>query len=675
MCGIFGITTNQSHWVSPVRFGRIFKALFTLSESRGKEASGFAFLDNGVVKVYKTPFSASRLVKSGVYKQEINHLIKHNQGSMTAIGHSRLVTSGHERFSENNQPVIKSGLVGLHNGIVVNEKELWEKYGDEERLSRLDSELILTLLRRFYRERGSWKAALGDTFGEIRGMTSVALLFEELNNLLLATNNGSLYFVVGDDRRFLVFASEYYILETMLKKWFSARRAGASRIRKLKPGRACLFNLDTIDFHETSIERALENQEFQTMGTRSEKWIIRDLSEKHAAAPGEKRRENRRPRASIPRRFIRHYHENEKKINVLKRCSRCLLPETFPFIAFDRHGVCNYCEKYQSPVLEGVERLEQAVAPYRGDDGKPDCIVAFSGGRDSSYGLHHIREVLKMNPIAYSYDWGMITDLARRNQARLCGKLGVEHILISADIRAKRSNIRKNVLAWLKRPRLGAVPLFMAGDKQYFYYANKLMKQNNIQLVVLCENMLETTRFKSGFCGVKPEFTFKNTYSLSLRGKITMASFYAGEYARNRAYLNSSMIDTAGAFLSYYCIPHDYLNIYNYIQWDEPVIDRVLRDEYDWERSPDTKSTWRIGDGTAAFYNYIYYTAAGFSENDTFRSNQIREGLMNREEALNAAREENRPRFESIQWYCDVIGVDFNRAIDAINAIPKLYDR
>ena len=58
--------------------------------------------------------------------------------------------------------------------------------------------------------------------------------------------------------------------------------------------------------------------------------------------------------------------------------------------------------------------------------------------------------------------------------------LGVEHILVSADIRRKRENIRKNVSAWLKRPDLGTIPLFMAGDKQYFYYSKLLQKQNGI---------------------------------------------------------------------------------------------------------------------------------------------------------------------------------------------------
>ena len=95
--------------------------------------------------------------------------------------------------------------------------------------------------------------------------------------------------------------------------------------------------------------------------------------------------------------------------------------------------------------------------------------------------------------------------------------------------------------------------------------------------------------------------------------------------------------------------------------------------QYDWELAPDTNTTWRIGDGTAAFYNYIYYTVAGFTEHDTFRSNQIREGQITREEALKLVKDENRPRYQNIRWYLDTLNMDFSAVIKVINAIPKLY--
>ena len=89
--------------------------------------------------------------------------------------------------------------------------------------------------------------------------------------------------------------------------------------------------------------------------------------------------------------------------------------------------------------------------------------------------------------------------------------------------------------------------------------------------------------------------------------------------------------------------------------------------------APDTRSTWRIGDGTAAFYNYIYWTAAGFSESDTFRSGQVRNGTMTRDKAQSVVDEENKPRYASLNWYCRTIGIDLDRTLRVINAIPKLY--
>ena len=120
-------------------------------------------------------------------------------------------------------------------------------------------------------------------------------------------------------------------------------------------------------------------------------------------------------------------------------------------------------------------------------------------------------------------------------------------------------------------------------------------------------------------------------------------------------------------------MPHNYFRLYNYIPWNEETVNRTLLEEYDWEISPDTESTWRIGDGTAPFYNYIYYRVAGFTENDTLRSNQIREGMLSREKALELALRDNRPRWESMKWYFDVIGMDMEDVLRRVQQISPLY--
>ncbi len=359
----------------------------------------------------------------------------------------------------------------------------------------------------------------------------------------------------------------------------------------------------------------------------------------------------------------------------IHRCSRCLLPDSFPFIKFDEDGSCNYCINYVPDQVKGEDKLRQLIEPYRSASGEPDCIVGFSGGRDSSYMLHYLKNELDMNPIAFTYDWGMVTDLGKRNQTRLCEKLDIEHVIISANINKKIENIRKNINAWLKKPELGMVPLLMAGDKQFYYFAHKVMEQTGIDLIFSGGNIFERTGFKTGFCGIKEVDTKDKGIltGISVSNKLKLISYFGWQFLSNRAYLNSSIYDTLHAFYSSYLLPDAYVYLYNYIQWDENKIMNVLRKEYDWEGASDTDATWRIGDGTAAFYNYIYYTVAGFSEYDTFRSNQIRAGRITRKQGLKLVNKENLPRYESLEWYSITVNFDLEYALDIIHSMKKLY--
>jgi len=630
MCGIFGVTIHKNSEIDKKSVRQLTDNLFKFSESRGKEAAGLALKSEDLISVYKSPISASKFIKSENYKKIFKNLAL----PTTLIGHSRLVTDGVETTNENNQPVVKNSLVGIHNGIVTNVKVLWAEYPELDRKYEVDTEIILELINYFYLQTKNLKEAVEKTFEKIEGAASIAILSKNFSDLVLATNTGSLYTCQGLNNKIFVFASEKYILNKLCKKH---KFLNEKSILQIKPNQIKI------------IETGLIAEQINVKGFDKNKLLKKNNLE-----------------------WNKNLLEYTSELN-LKRCTKCVLPETFPGIKFDKNGVCNLCQTHVKYEPEPEEKLEKIMNQVRSQNGRPDCLVALSGGRDSSYVLHYIKKVLKMNPIAFSYDWGMLTDLGRRNQARMCGKLGVEHILVSADIRKKRKNIQKNVLAWLKKPDLGMIPLFMAGDKQYFYYVHKLKKQLGIDLVILGENPLEKTNFKTAFAGVKLEKEKGIFYALDNLNKIKIVSYYLKQFLINPSYLNSSIWDTIFAFIASFLIPHNYLNLYKYVKWDEEKINSVLINEYNWELSPDTTSTWRIGDGTASFYNYIYYTLAGFTENDTFRSNQVREEILTREEALGKIKNENNPRAESIKWYCNTIRVNFNQVIKKINVHKKLY--
>ncbi len=556
--------------------------------------------------------------------------------TLAITGHSRLATNGAQSNVDNNQPVIIGGAVALHNGIVVNDRALQERFGLVIQ-GELDSEVLAALLRTTLASTRDLATAARLTFKEVEGSATLAMMFDDLDVMLLATNTGSLFQLTNAAGTVIAFASERFILQRVLAD-ADVSALGDCQIEQIRAGHALIVRLS--DLHRTAFS----------------------LTDSVDAAP------------YAPNGHVIEIVDRSSRVEGLKRCTRCILPETYPYVDFDAQGVCHYCRTWKKIAPKGEQALFDAVEPYRSKDGSPDVILAFSGGRDSSWGLHYVKKVLGMNPVAFTYDWGMVTDLARRNQARICGKLGVEHIIRSADITAKRRYVRKNIEAWLKKPELGMVTLFMAGDKEFYSYARELRKETGIKLVIFCTgNMIEDAPYKTGLMGVPQDDHGNVLTKMSLRNKVGMLGYFGKNYARNPSYFNESLYDTWNAFWQTFVVKDDFLYLFKYLPWDEKTIVNTIRGEYDWEIAQDTTTTWRIGDGTAAFYNYIYQTMAGFTEDDVLLANMVREDMVTREEALQRAIEYGKPRWPSIREYAQLIGFSAEEALQVINAAPKLY--
>lgn len=647
MCGIFGLVVRREHPLDRTGHQAALKKLFLLSESRGKEAAGVALATVGNLVVHKDSVAASAMLKTPEYlralDQGVTPYFSGDAPSLAALGHARLVTNGLQGIDANNQPVWRDDVVIVHNGIVVNVDELWQANPDIKPRADVDTEVIAALIHKATVAGTPVATAMAAAFGQIYGESSIAFFTRNGAEMWLGTNTGSIYYVINNERTGFFFASEKQICAELIDGPAALAGFAGAPILQLKPGHGLALALDTLASREFAFAEEIKSPQISPM-----------LATQRAIEDKARRIE-------------------EARLS-LRRCSRCLLPETMPYIAYDADGVCNYCHNHQPWEKHAPAVLEERLARVRSRDGSPDCIVAFSGGRDSSYGLHLLKTKFGMTPLTYSYDWGMVTDLARRNQARMCGKLGIEHIWISADIRQKRLNIRRNVLAWLKKPDLGIIPLFMAGDKQFFWYANAMIKKSGIPLVVFCTNRYEKTDFKTGFLNVPPTNSRFNTPSAKGGSeKFQLIYQYGKRFAGNPRYFNPSIGDTLWAFVSYYAINQDHLYLFDYMDWNESEIDKVLIGEYDWELAEDTESSWRIGDGTAAFYNYIYYSVAGFTEHDTFRSNQIRDGKLARDQGLALIQRDNQPRWKSIREYCNLINIDFGETVRTIDRIPKLY--
>jgi len=660
VCGIFGLIGDEE----AIGYGKTksyIDFLFKASASRGKEAAGLAYKYKDMdLEIFKKPIPADIFIKEGQYKRCFQLSDKPSKSNTIAyIGHSRLVTNGSLEDNDNNQPVSMNNIIGVHNGIVANDEELWKLNSQLKREYVVDTEVLFKLIDFEINSNGKdIPSGVESVFNMIEGNASVAA-FINSKKIILATNNGSIYLSINKEKNIFYFASEKFILKFMLEKKKLDKIFNPDEIIQIHPYDLYVIDLESLDiqYHKLNKVKHIKNLDFHSTNVLS-----KELS-RISLLPTE------------DSKLRKQEEEFDDSFAVdLKRCTRCLLPETFPFIVYDNEGICNYCNIHKAPNLHGADKLEENFVKYRSNNiNKPDTLLAISGGRDSIYGLHYLKKVMGMNPIAYTYDWGMVTDIARRNIARITGELGVEHIIVSADIRKKRRYIQKNLKAWLKRPSLGMIPILMAGDKKFKYYGMELQKQNNIDLAVYCAgNRFEKTDFKTGFCNIYEGET-KGVLTLSLLNTVKLLSYYGKEYLLNLGYFNESLLDTAQAYYYSYVMPKNYIYLFHYIDWNEKYILNLLENDYGWERADDTAATWRIGDGTASFYNYVYYRVAGFSEFDTFRSNQIREGRMTREEGLEQVLKENRPRFRAIKTYLDLIGMDYEEVMTGVNSIPRLY--
>ena len=191
MCGVFGIVSRQ-----PVSREDL-DSLAKHAEQRGRDSSGLIVLAGGRNLVHRADYRLPRLLKEvGPYASHV------------VMGHSRLITNG----LSDNQPVLYEGVAVLHNGIIVNDDDAWERL-DKPRKLEIDTEVIAAIAADHVQNGHALEDLAARVFELCRGVAACAVVFPELGKLCLFSNNGSLY--VGLKEGATYFSSERFPLESV----------------------------------------------------------------------------------------------------------------------------------------------------------------------------------------------------------------------------------------------------------------------------------------------------------------------------------------------------------------------------------------------------------------------------------------------------------------------------
>jgi tRNA(Ile)-lysidine synthase TilS/MesJ len=135
--------------------------------------------------------------------------------------------------------------------------------------------------------------------------------------------------------------------------------------------------------------------------------------------------------------------KTEPRASVI-HCTNCSLPDTFPGIRFNDKGVCNFCQDHKDPGIQQKEKTvhkEKFLALVKEFKGRfdYDAVMCYSGGKDSTYTLAVLKEEFNLNVLALSFDNGFLPDQTLENITNVVEKLGVDHLIIKPrfDVLAK----------------------------------------------------------------------------------------------------------------------------------------------------------------------------------------------------------------------------------------------
>jgi glucosamine 6-phosphate synthetase-like amidotransferase/phosphosugar isomerase protein len=207
LCGIAGYSLSRESRVDPTLAAQTLMA--AISE-RGSDASGYCYRGPGLpLQVHKRRSGASEFLDS----------VSVPAGATQVLVHVRDYTKGHPSLNANNHPVRHGTVVGIHNGIIKNDEEIFARYGFEraEEGMTVDSEAIFALAEH---ERSRAHA-----LEELYGSMATAWLDERDQDVLFLARGIGRPLWIGEGRHELFFASTREALELV-------ERYGSLRLRK-----------------------------------------------------------------------------------------------------------------------------------------------------------------------------------------------------------------------------------------------------------------------------------------------------------------------------------------------------------------------------------------------------------------------------------------------------------
>lgn len=361
----------------------------------------------------------------------------------------------------------------------------------------------------------------------------------------------------------------------------------------------------------------------------------------------------------------------------LRKCGNCLLPETYETLIIEDDGQsCNMCKttQFKKDNINWQERkkmLDDVIEKYRGKYDY-DCIIPFSGGKDSTYTLYYLMKEYRIKPLVVRFNHGFMRSQHERNVTQVLKKLGADFIDFTPNWNVVKklmweSFMRKTDFCWHCHTGIYSYPLQVA-------------LKYNVPLILWGEPLAEMSAYytyEDNIIEWEDEEKFNMVRNLGITADDMWGMINTPENPVDKRDLKPFTYPSLNELkkMDYYSVC-----LGSFIPWDYKSNTKKIMEELGWagdelENVPQdiNKEFAKIECWMQATRDYIKYLKRGYSRVTQLTNFEIRNGRMSTVEAQEWINKYEGRKPQSLQVFLDYMGLtekEFNEHIAKFVVAP-----
>ncbi len=343
----------------------------------------------------------------------------------------------------------------------------------------------------------------------------------------------------------------------------------------------------------------------------------------------------------------------------LERCRKCVLPVTWETVWLDDDGVCNICRNWEEKDhnIDWNEReneFKELVKKVKSENRQYDCILPYSGGKDSTYTLLKVVES-GLKPLVVSFDHGFYRPTMIENRIRTIRRLGVDFLSFTPNWRVVKkimleSLIRRGDFCWHCHAGV-------------FVYPMQIAVKYDIPLVIWGEGGGEYENyFRFSELEQTDEWKYNRRIIMGIRAE-DMAGFIGEDIKELECFVYPTKEELSRVGVKS-------LPLGKFFPWDVKKQVEIIKNELGWKEDmmesclPGEKTYEKIECMFEGVRDYIKFLKRGFARMTHLTTLDIKHGRMDREEAMKLVKKFDGRKPHSLEKfleYLDISEDEFHR--------------